>query len=255
MLCQDRPLRSEPLLKPRKSGESPGAAGAAIGNARHDAGQREERPAQSLSVGIASQETAPLPVPLGGWDPIRMRPRYGSYRGFARLVLAHLEGAAGGFRRHKQIRWAEVRRAVFVCHGNICRSPYAERRAAACGLVAASFGLSAEPGMPADAVACRVAAGRAIDLLPHRARDINDFEIQCGDLLVAMEPRQLRVLGRLPAIPCQVTLLGLWSRPRRPHIHDPHRLSEDYWERCFDVIDSAVLTIAEQMRRSVPGGR
>jgi hypothetical protein len=62
-----------------------------------------------------------------------------------------------------------------------------------------------------------------------------------GDLLVVMEPRQARrISGLLPPGSCQLTLLGLWSRPPRPHIHDPHTLSEAYWERRFDVIDSAV---------------
>jgi hypothetical protein len=56
-----------------------------------------------------------------------------------------------------------------------------------------------------------------------------------------MEPRQARrISGLLPPGSCQLTLLGLWSRPPRPHIHDPHTLSEAYWERRFDVIDSAV---------------
>ena len=197
------------------------------------------------------QETAPLPMPLGGWDPIGVRPRFGSYRGLARLMLAHLESVAGRFSGYQQIRWEKVKRVVFVCHGNICRSPYAERRAATYGLSVASFGLSADAGMPADPTACRIAARREIELAPHRAHDIKDFGFRRGDLLAAMEPRQVRELGRAPPIPCQLTLLGLWGRPRRPHIHDPHRLGEGYWEQCFDVIDSAVLTIAEKMRGSL----
>jgi protein-tyrosine phosphatase len=201
------------------------------------------------------QELAALPVPLGGWDPVGVRPRFGSYRGFVRLLLAEMENGSGAYRRYTQIRWESVKRVVFVCHGNICRSPYAERRAETYGLTTASFGLSAGTGAPADPSARRIAARRGVELADHRACDATDFEFQSGDLLLIMEPRQARaMLRRLPTIPCQVTLLGLWSRPRRPHIHDPHRRSEPYWEQCFDVIDSAVRTIAERMRLSPPHG-
>jgi low molecular weight protein-tyrosine phosphatase len=195
------------------------------------------------------------PMPIGGWDPAGVRLRFGSYRGFARLLLARIENGIGGYRRFKQIRWDRVKRVVFVCHGNICRSPYAERRAATYGLTTASFGLAAGTGGPADPSALRIAARRAIELAEHRACAAEDFEFQSGDLLVLMEPRQAwAMLRSLPALACQVTLLGLWSRPRRPHLHDPHRLSEAYWEQCFDVIDSAVRTIAERVHPSPPDG-
>ncbi|MBV9200888.1 MAG: phosphotyrosine protein phosphatase [Alphaproteobacteria bacterium] len=177
-----------------------------------------------------------------------MRPRFGTYRGLIRLLLAWVENLTGRYRQLKQIRWEQVERLVFVCHGNICRSPYAERCAARHGLAAASFGLSADRGAPADPDACRIAARRAIDLAAHRACDAADFEFKVGDLLIVMEPRQLRrLLCNLPAGGCQMTLLGLWSRPPRPHIHDPHRLSDAYWERCFDVIDTAVQSITDRI--------
>jgi len=200
---------------------------------------------------VSRQEIASLSMPLGGWDLIGVRARFGSYRGLARLMLAQLESVAGRLRSYKQIRWERVKRVVFVCYGNICRSPYAEKRAVIYGLTVASFGLSADVGIPADPTACRVAARRGIELAPHRACDIKSFEFRDGDLLVAMEPRQARAISRrVPSASYQLTLLGIWCRPPRPHIHDPHRLSEAYWRQCFDTIDSAVEAIAEQMRLS-----
>jgi protein-tyrosine phosphatase len=184
-------------------------------------------------------------------DPAWVGSRFGGYRGFARLMLAWGELMIGRHRHWKRVRWEAVTRIVFVCHGNICRSPYAEKRAASCGLPTASFGLSADSGTPADPDAHRIAAQRAIALAGHSACDVKEFEFRDGDLLVAMEARQARAVSCLvPPIAYQLTLLGLWSRPSRPHIHDPHRLSEAYWARCFDVIDSAVLTIADCMRQA-----
>lgn len=190
-------------------------------------------------------------IPFFRPDTVWVRSRFGGYRGLARLMLAWGELIIGRHRHWHQVRWESVTRIVFVCHGNICRSPYAERRAADHGLPAASLGLFADCGAPADPVALRIAAPRGVSLTEHKACDIKAFGFRSGDLLVAMEARQLRALPAvLPPVPSQLTLLGLWSRPVRPHIHDPHRLSDAYWERCFDVIDSAVLTIAERMRQA-----
>jgi protein-tyrosine phosphatase len=160
------------------------------------------------------RELPPRRMPLWGWDPAGVRSSFGTYRGLIRLALAWLENLTGRYRQFKQIRWGRVVRIVFVCHGNICRSPYAEGRAVSFGLPAASFGLSADSGAPADPSACRLAARRGIELVRHCARDVVDFELQTGDLLVAMEPRQARrISGFLPPGSYQLTLLGLWSRP------------------------------------------
>ena len=138
-----------------------------------------------------------------------MRSSFGTYRGLIRLALAWLENLSGRYRQFKQIRWGRVTRVVFVCHGNICRSPYAEARAVSFGLSAASFGLSAGSGEPADPTACRIAARRGIELARHCARDAADFELQTDDLLVVMEPRQARrISGLLQSGSCQLTLLA-----------------------------------------------
>ena len=139
------------------------------------------------------QELAPLPMPLGGWDPAGVRARFGTYRGLVRLLLAEVENRSGNFRRFKQIRWESVKRAVFVCHGNICRSPYAARRAEAYGLTVASFGLSAGTGESADPSARRIAARRGVDLADHRAGAFGKIEVALlvrRDTLGAAEARR-----------------------------------------------------------------
>src|SRR5271154_2692321 len=149
-------------------------------------------PRQLFSV---QQEGPSLSTPIGDRDPVRVRARFGSYRGLIRLLLGYFENGIGGYRRLKKIRWDRVERVVFVCHGNICRSPYAERRDATYGLPTASFGLSAETGRPADPSALRVAARRAIWLAEHRACAARDFEFHGGDLLIVMEPRLARAMS------------------------------------------------------------
>ena len=183
-------------------------------------------------------------------DPFGVRRRYGTWRGLVRLGLAHFDHATGRTRALTRVDWDRVDRFVFVCRGNICRSAYAERRARAFGLPAASFGISATTGIGADPDAADAAAARMLDLSPHCATDAADFALYGGDLIVAMELRHIALLHRLPIDPQrqQVTLLGLWSDPKRPHIHDPFGLDRSYFDSCFSVIDSAVATLAARFR-------
>ena len=183
--------------------------------------------------------------------PIFISRRYGRKMGVVRHWAYFGRYLLGSYSRLKMIEWGRVRRLVFACKGNICRSPYAEARARAMGLPCASFGLEAEVGASANLAAMRGATERGLDLTPHRAQAAGQFEILTGDLLTAMEPSQLASLQTLP-IPAgaQLTLLGLWCTPSRPHLEDPFGLSDDYFQTCFGIIDNALARISALMEKS-----
>jgi protein-tyrosine phosphatase len=182
--------------------------------------------------------------------------RYGTERGWVRLALAELEYRTGQLHAYTNVDLTRVRRFVFVCLGNICRSPYAEHVARRAGLPCASLGLSTTTGAPAFDGALATAAARGADLSAHRATDWLDFEFEEGDLLLGMEVRQVRQLTEILAgcdvHDVQVALLGQWAVPRRLHIHDPHTLGDDYFVTCFDVIESAVEALAAAYLRVHP---
>jgi protein-tyrosine phosphatase len=176
--------------------------------------------------------------------------RYGRKMGLVRH-WGHLgQLLIGSYSELKMIEWSRVNRLVFVCKGNICRSPYAEARARSMGLPCASFGLEAEAGTLANPAAMRGATARGLDLTSHRTRSASEFQIAKGDLLTAMEPSQVASLMSRPMpAGAQVTLLGLWSTPIRPHIEDPFGLSDDYFQTCFEVIDNALATISDLVKK------
>ena len=181
------------------------------------------------------------PRPIDRFVPDVIRMHYGTERGLVRLALAQLEHYSGRLEPFKSVIWPDVRRLVFVCRGNVCRSAYAESAARARNMVTASFGISATTGALADDTAICVARHHGVDLTCHRATDFRDFELRDGDLLLPMEVRQARWLRRsISATSVQVSLLGLWSAPRRPHIHDPYRLDPRYFQTVFRVIDTAL---------------
>jgi len=166
--------------------------------------------------------------------------QFGTWRGAVRLGLSYGEVAAwlAPVRRPHPL---EVRRLVFVCHGNICRSAFAEAVARQQGCKAASFGLSTTSGHPAFPDVARLADARGVSLDEHVTTDISDYRPLPGDYLLAMEVRQLRKLAadervnRLPR-----GLLGSYARLPVPHLHDPYGLDLAYMEVCLDRIDDAV---------------
>lgn len=176
---------------------------------------------------------------------------FGTLRGLVRLGLSYGEvalGAAGISRPDPD----EVRRLVFVCHGNICRSAFADVVARNAGLRVASFGMSTDVGKAAHPPAVEVAAALGFDLSAHRTARAQDFVPGDGDYLLAMETRQLRPLSTHPtmgALPR--SLLGLYAAPVVPHLHDPYELDPAYMPICLKRIESAVANLA----KTFPGAR
>ena len=180
--------------------------------------------------------------------------KYGCKRGYLRHRVYRSVQLAGGLRQFGKVDWRLVRRLVFVCHGNICRSAYAEARARALGIAAVSFGLEASGSSPANPVAVKIGRACGIDLSGHRSHKAEQVEMTAEDLLVGMEPVQSRLLRQFArSSGAQVTLLGLWSAPPRPHLEDPYGLSEEYFTTCFAVIDSAVESMAGRISETQAG--
>ncbi len=183
----------------------------------------------------------------------RLRNEYGGTRGF----FTHLQAIAlhrfGRWEKHRQIDLREVKRFVFVCKGNICRSPYAAARARAVGLPSISYGLDVQREAPANTQARVEALKHGVDLSSHRSKTFEPSHDSRGDLLIGMERSHLIQLAtQHEGEPFQVTLLGLWAEPPRPHIQDPFGQSPEFFNRCFHIIDAGLATLAE-FRRREPG--
>jgi protein-tyrosine-phosphatase len=103
---------------------------------------------------------------------------------------------------------------MFICHGNIWRSPYAERRFAA---AVASLGERAPrtgsagfigPDRPPPDEAIAAAAEKGIDMREHRSRVAAAPELALSDLIVVMEPKQERRIAALAGTRVPILVLG-----------------------------------------------
>ncbi len=112
-------------------------------------------------------------------------------------------------RRHRMPRGV-----LFVCLGNIHRSPYAAAafRArlgpeAATGIRVDSAGFIG-PGRPAPRAAVEEAALRGLDLHHHRSRRLTAGLLENVDIVVVMEPQQVRAVAQLRRTTATIIVLG-----------------------------------------------
>jgi protein-tyrosine phosphatase len=162
--------------------------------------------------------------------------------------------AMGQFDNLKYIQAERIDRIVFVCRGNVCRSPYAEAAAKSLGLQATSCGVDVIRSAPAEPMAVRAALMRGKDLSMHMSRSIFDVSLGRADLLVAMDPSHLPVACEVAAgTGSQVTLIGLWRKPTVTEIADPYGKPLLDYCQCFDRIDEALSELLNSIKHPPRG--
>ena len=159
------------------------------------------------------------------------------------VVIIQFKSFLGFYNHYRRLDWDKISRLVFVCKGNICRSPYAEMKVRSLGLDAISGGLSTLEGSPANASAIKSASYRKIGLEKHRANLLKSITINETDLIVCMEPHQLSQFSKANSIDCQSTLLGLWGHRKKPVIIDPYGKADSFFDDCFEEIDAALYKL------------
>lgn len=156
-------------------------------------------------------------------------------------------------------------RVLFVCMGNICRSPLAEGVFANLlneagldgGMSCDSAGTSAyHVGDPPDPRAVSVARRAGIDISHQRARQVIAEDFEEFDLILAMDEDNLAILAR--RCPDQHShKLGLFLSytddiPLR-ELPDPYYGGEDGFERCLDLVQQAAQGLVRVLRSGRSG--
>jgi protein-tyrosine phosphatase len=143
-----------------------------------------------------------------------------------------------------------IQRVLVICHGNICRSPFAGNLLARerPGLEVRSAGLEAREGKPAEEGARRVARRFEIDLEDHGAHLVDGADVEWADLILGMEGHHTATLcRRWPAGAGKTFLLGDFL-PAPPHrIDDPWGREDAVFIETFEIIRLAVERLAARL--------
>jgi len=145
-------------------------------------------------------------------------------------------------------------KVLFVCTGNICRSPTAEAvlrkmsfdekiplHVESCGTH------DYHVGEPPDERAQQHAKGRGYDLSAQRARQVSEHDFEEFDLILAMDRGHLRILeGMCPArlrSKLQLFLPGA-------DVPDPYYGGAEGFERVLDLVEAACRGLLQDARKT-----
>jgi protein-tyrosine phosphatase len=150
-------------------------------------------------------------------------------------------------------------RVLFVCMGNICRSPTAEgvfrsmvaERAPHLGLEIDSAGThDYHVGEPPDSRAIAAAARRGIDLRQLRARQVNDDDFEHFDVIVAMDRlNRATLLERAPGeYHDRVRLFMEFAAGSDVEdVPDPYYGGAPGFERVLDLAEEAAAGLLDEL--------
>lgn len=139
-------------------------------------------------------------------------------------------------------------KVAFVCSGNICRSPMAERIfAAECAKTgrparAISMGTLGLVGRRAASNAIRASEELGIALEDHRSQGISLAILSACDHTFVMEPQHKAFIERMaPQLSSRILLLGEWDPlDRSASIDDPVNQDIEAFRRSRDRIQRAI---------------
>jgi len=151
----------------------------------------------------------------------------------------------------------QISNVLFVCIGNICRSPFAQGlftkmicQEGYKGFHAESAGLFALPGNSATFLAQKVAVEHGVDLTGHKAKRLSQELVDWAELILVMEKAHKdELLADFPEATDKTHLMRRFARfgSRNRGIADPYGLQYDAYRFCYLDIEDAVSGLVDYL--------
>ncbi len=165
-----------------------------------------------------------------GWHLVSYVPRKLASRLRDRIMEIKLRRHHAVVQRTLRHRQAPIRSVYFVCYGNICRSPFAERAASVRwpGIDVRSGGFHAKTGRSSPAHLVDAAKSMGVDLQHWTSRRISAEDVDQADLIVLMDVNNWKLFAsHFPKAQAKTTLLGLFEPRCSMEIADPYSLDPE----------------------------
>jgi protein-tyrosine-phosphatase len=139
---------------------------------------------------------------------------------------------------------AQARQVLFVCKGNICRSPFAEawaRRLVGEGAEVSSAGYHPKRGRPCPAEGIDAAAEMGVDLGPHRSRIVDEGMVRAADVVFTFDQENRHtMLARFPFARDRTFWIGALAEEGTVEIRDPYGGTLDDFRGTYQAIRRAL---------------
>lgn len=190
--------------------------------------------------------------------------QYRKYKRFERPVymkIRMLDGLGLHNRKGRKVP-AGARSFLFVCFGNIIRSPMCEafmRQELTAfpqvQVAVTSAGLNATPGKQAHPWALAAAQQFGVSLEGHRARLLTAEMVNQADIVFAMDyQNQVELFCRYPSAREKVCMLSAYAGIdyRSVEIRDPFYGNEEETRRCYSILQMCVHNLVSDLASLVP---
>ncbi|MFW6384746.1 MAG: low molecular weight phosphotyrosine protein phosphatase [Halodesulfurarchaeum sp.] len=150
---------------------------------------------------------------------------------------------------------SDVDSVLFLCHGNVCRSPFAERYMVTTleergidGIDVDSAGMSTTQGRSSPETAIEVADGFGVDLRDHGAIETTMGAIEAADVVFVMDANNYEDVRR--AFPDQrhkTFFLAATESNSGVTIDDPYEGEEDTFRSVYGRIADAIDRVVDEL--------